>query len=101
MLRHYGAKEIHFRVSSPPTTFPCFYGIDTPSRKELIASSHTVDEINKHMTSDTLQYLSIDGIKRALGDGDYTYCDACFTGDYPSRFPENMELEQMELFAKR
>ncbi len=101
MLRQYGAKEIHFRVSSPPTMFPCFYGIDTPSRRELIASSHNVEEINTHMTSDTLEYLTIDGMKRALGNGEYTYCDACFSGTYPSKFPWDMELEQMELFVKR
>ena len=101
MLRQYGAKEIHFRVSSPPTMFPCFYGIDTPSRRELIASSHNVEEINTYMTSDTLEYLTIDGMKRALGNGEYTYCDACFSGTYPSKFPWDMELEQMELFVKK
>ncbi len=105
MLRQYGAKEIHFRVSSPPTTHPCFYGIDTPSRRELIASSHTVNEINKYMESDTLSYLSIDGIKRAIGDNsasfDYSFCDACFSSHYPLKFPWGMELEQMELFVKK
>ncbi|MCX5809609.1 MAG: amidophosphoribosyltransferase, partial [Proteobacteria bacterium] len=105
MLRQYGAKEIHFRVSSPPTTHPCFYGINTPSRMELIASSHQVEEINKYMESDTLRYLSVDGMKRAIGQDealfDYSFCDACFTGDYPLKFPWGMELEQMELFVKR
>ena len=105
MLRQQGAREIHFRVTSPPTRFPCFYGIDTPSRSELIASSHRVEEINRHMTSDTLRYLSIDGMKRAIGNESdsfhYTFCDACFSGEYPSRFPWGMELEQMELFVKR
>jgi amidophosphoribosyltransferase len=101
MFRQYGAKEVHFRVSSPPTEYPCFYGIDTPSRGELIASSHTPQQINEYMESDTLEYLSVEGMKRALGDEEYTYCDACFTGAYPSRFPWGMELEQMELFVKR
>jgi amidophosphoribosyltransferase len=105
MLRQYGAQEIHFRVSSPPTTYPCFYGIDTPSREELIASSHQLDEINEYLESDTLAYLSVDGMKRAIGDNDdsfdYTFCDACFSGCYPLRFPWDMELEQMELFVKR
>ena len=105
MLRQYGAKEIHFRVSSPPTTHPCFYGIDTPSRSQLIASSHNVDEINKYMESDSLAYLSIDGIKRAIGENealfDYSFCDACFSGHYPLKFPWGMELEQMELFVKK
>ena len=104
MLRQQGAKEIHFRVTSPPTRFPCFYGIDTKSRSELIAASHEVEEINRYMTSDTLEYLSIDGMKRAIGNGSehfrYSFCDACFSGHYPLRFPWGMELEQMELFVK-
>ena len=105
MLRQQGATEIHFRVTSPPTRFPCFYGIDTPSRRELIASSHDVQEINTYMTSDTLAYLSIEGMKRAIGNGadsfSYNFCDACFSGDYPLRFPWDMELAQMELFVSR
>jgi amidophosphoribosyltransferase len=105
MLRQQGAKEIHFRVTSPPTRFPCFYGIDIASREELVASAHDMEEINRYMTSDTLQYLSIDGMKRAIGNGSesfrYSFCDACFSGHYPLRFPWGMELEQMELFVKR
>jgi amidophosphoribosyltransferase len=105
MLQQQGAKEVHFRVSSPPTAFPCFYGIDTPSRSQLIASSHSTDEINTFMGSDTLGYLSIDGIKKAIGDKedefDYDFCDACFSGSYPSKFPLGMGLEQMELFQKK
>lgn len=100
MLRQYGAKEVHFRVSSPPISYPCFYGIDISNRKQLIAASYTVEEINKYMGSDTLQYLTIDGMKAALGNGDYEYCDACFSGAYPSRFPWGMELGQMELFLR-
>jgi amidophosphoribosyltransferase len=100
MLRDYGAKEIHFRVSSPPTSYPCFYGIDTPNRTELIASSHPPEEINQYMGSDTLQYLSIESMKAALGNADYEYCDACFSGTYPSKFPWGMELGQMELFLR-
>jgi amidophosphoribosyltransferase len=105
MLRQQGAKEIHFRVTSPPTKFPCFYGIDIASRSELIAAANDVGEINKFMTSDTLEYLSIDGMKNAIGKGSesfqYSFCDACFSGHYPLRFPWGMELEQMELFVKR
>ncbi|MGA2109426.1 MAG: phosphoribosyltransferase family protein, partial [Syntrophorhabdales bacterium] len=104
MLRQQGAKEIHFRVTSPPTKFPCFYGIDTKSRAELIAATHDLREINTYMTSDTLEYLSIEGMKRAIGNGSedfrYSFCDACFSGHYPLRFPWGMELEQMELFVK-
>ena len=105
MLRECGAKEIHFRVSSPPVTHPCFYGIDTPTRKELIASSHDLKEIRKYMGTDTLEYLSVDGMRRALmktGDSEeYTFCDACFTGKYPIRFPCQMTLEEVESMAGR
>lgn len=104
MLRDCGAKEIHFRVSSPPVTHPCFYGIDTPTRKELIASSHDLREIRKYMGTDSLEYLSVDGMRRALmktGGGSYTFCDACFTGRYPIRFPCQMTLEEIESLAGR
>ncbi len=85
MLRDAGAREVHMRISAPPTTHPCFYGIDTPNRSELIASSHTVDEIARYITCDTLAYLSHDGMMASVGapqagDG---YCSACFTGNYP------------------
>ncbi|MDW8001191.1 MAG: amidophosphoribosyltransferase [Deltaproteobacteria bacterium] len=103
MLRDCGAKEIHFRVSSPPVTHPCFYGIDTPSRKELIASSHDLEEIRKYMGTDTLEYLSVEGMKKAVtetGDSkEYTFCDACFTGRYPIKFPCQMTLEDVEALA--
>jgi amidophosphoribosyltransferase len=85
MLRHAGAKEIHLRISAPPTTHPCFYGIDTPSRSELIASSHDVEEIQRYVTCDSLRYLSHDGLMSATGaPGDRpAFCSACFTGRYP------------------
>jgi amidophosphoribosyltransferase len=90
MLREAGAREVHMRISSPPTRWPCFYGIDTPSRSELIAASHTPEEIAKYITSDTVGYLSVEGLHRAVR-GEATpatssYCDACFTGDYPVSF---------------
>lgn len=69
------------RISAPPTTHPCFYGIDTPNRSELVAASHTVEEIGRYVTSDTLAYLSHDAMIASVGgDG---YCSACFTGVYP------------------
>ncbi|MCX5741768.1 MAG: amidophosphoribosyltransferase [Proteobacteria bacterium] len=82
MLRNAGAREVHLRISAPPTTHPCFYGIDTPNRSELIASSHTPEEIARYVTSDSLAYLSHAGLISAVGDG-ATYCSACFTGNYP------------------
>jgi amidophosphoribosyltransferase len=88
-----GAKEVHMRICSPPTVGPCFYGIDTPTRQELIASSHMTEEIKKYITADSLAYLSIEGLKRLVPDaGDY--CTACFDNNYPIEFPEE-ELAQM------
>ncbi len=82
MLRQGGAREVHFRVSSPPLAYPCFYGIDIPTCQELIASSHSVEEIRRFIGADTLGYLSLEGLLRACPhDGD-TYCTACFSGDY-------------------
>ena len=87
MLREAGAKEVHFRVASPPTTHPCFYGIDTPVRQELIAATHGAEEIRKYITADTLGYLSLAGLRSAVAarvDGeDSGFCEACFTGRYP------------------
>ncbi len=83
MLRAAGAAEVHMRIASPPTRWPCFYGIDTPSRQELIAASHTVDEISRYITADTLGYVSLEGLGTAVGDpARETFCDACFTGNY-------------------
>jgi len=85
MLREAGAKEVHVRISSPPVKWPCFYGIDTPNRQELIASRHTAEEVAGYVTADSLGYLSVPGLHRAVHGGkDATgYCDACFTGNYP------------------
>jgi glutamine phosphoribosylpyrophosphate amidotransferase len=69
MLKAAGAVEVHLRISSPPTSWPCYYGIDTPSRQELIASSHTTDEIARYVTADTLGYLSLEGLGLPLAGG--------------------------------
>lgn len=82
MIRDAGAKEVHLRISSPPTRWPCFYGIDTPSRRELIASSHTTEEIARYVTADSVGYLTIERLHQAVR-GESGYCDACFTGNYP------------------
>jgi amidophosphoribosyltransferase len=87
MVRSAGAKEIHVRISCPPTTGPCHYGIDTPRRSELIASSHSVEEICKYIQADSLGYLSRDGLYRAVGDLKADFCDACYTGNYPVPIP--------------
>ena len=99
MIRSAGAKEVHLRISSPPTISPCFYGIDTPTKEELIASSHSVEEINRFVTSDTLGYLSIEGMYRAVKDAGGGFCDACFTGKYPVDVTEDRKAApQMVLF---
>ena len=86
MLKQFGAKEVHMRISSPPTTGPCYYGIDTPQRRDLIASASSVDEIRRFIEADSLGYLSEDGMFEAVRNGDdprRLYCTACFTGKYP------------------
>jgi len=87
MVRAAGAREVHMRVSSSPVTGPCYYGIDTPSREELIAANNTVDEIAKHIGVDTLGYLSLDGMLESVPGGPTGFCHACFSGDYPTTPP--------------
>jgi amidophosphoribosyltransferase len=87
LIRAAGAAEVHLRIASPPVTNPCYYGIDTPVRNELIASSHTIEEIATYLRVDSLSYLSLEGLLEATGEGD-KYCDACFTGNYPVSFAD-------------
>jgi amidophosphoribosyltransferase len=89
MIRQAGAKEVHFRVASPPITGPCYYGIDTPTREELIAASHSVEEIREFLGVDTLAYLSLEGMLRASAGDPSRFCDACFSGHYPTALPQN------------
>lgn len=96
MIRNAGASEVHMRISSPPTIFPCFYGIDTPTRQELIASSHSVEEIRKYITTDSLGYISIEGVEKVVPHP-MNYCAACFDGEYPVSFPDEM-IAQLGLF---
>jgi amidophosphoribosyltransferase len=81
MIRNAGAKEVHLRIASPPVTHPCFYGIDTPTKSELIASSHTIEEITKYATADSIAYLTLEDLKEIVGESGYCY--ACFSGNYP------------------
>jgi amidophosphoribosyltransferase len=92
IIRAAGAAEVHLRIASPPITHPCYYGIDTPVRRELIASSHTVDEIAQYLRVDSLRYLSLEGLLRATGAPE-RYCSACFTGNYLLPFEENVDKE--------
>jgi amidophosphoribosyltransferase len=91
-----GAKEVHMRISSPPTIGPCFYGIDTPTRKELIAATHSLEEIRKYITSDSLQYLNLEGLLNMVPNPE-EYCTACFNDNYPV-FSRQERVEQIELF---
>lgn len=88
LVRNAGAKEVHFRVASPPTTGPCFYGVDTPKRQQLIASEKSEKEICEFIGADTLGYLSPDGMHKAVNAGERGFCAACFTGDYPTEIPD-------------
>ncbi len=90
MLKEAGAKEVHMRISSPPTRWPCYFGIDTPTRDQLIASNYTVEEIAKFIEADTLAYLSLDGMIKAAGGKECGYCTACFDGNYPVEIPEEI-----------
>ncbi len=98
MIRDAGAKEIHMRISSPPTTHSCFYGIDTPDRSELIASSLSVEETSSFLGSDSLAYLSLEGMLEVAGP-DRSFCHACFSGEYPIPIEDSPEnSKQMRLF---
>lgn len=95
MVRAAGAREVHLRISCPPTVSPCFYGVDTPRRSELIAATHSLEEIRKYVGADSLGYLSLEGLLTAVGSGRQHYCTSCYTGQYPVAFPrdENAYLQ--------
>jgi amidophosphoribosyltransferase len=94
MVRNAGAKEVHMRVSCPPTISPCFYGVDTPSKSQLIAANKSIDEIREYIGADSLGYLSLAGLKAACGEGEKTtYCSACYTGTYPTRWVDVEEIQ--------
>ncbi|MBI3456292.1 MAG: amidophosphoribosyltransferase [Candidatus Rokubacteria bacterium] len=97
MIRSAGAREVHVRISSPPIQWPCYYGIDTPTRKELIASSHRVEEIRRYLDADSLGYLSLGGMLKAVGGDEGRFCHACFTGEYQIGFPRE-DTAQLALF---
>ena len=88
MIRQAGARAVHFRLASPPITGPCYYGIDTPTRKELIAANEDLESIRRHLEVDTLGYLSVAGMHRAVGSAPERFCDACFSGYYPTAVPD-------------
>ena len=99
MVKAAGAKEVHMRISCPPTISPCFYGVDTPRRSELIAATHTLDEIQKYIGADSLGYLSLEGLLSSVGSRRSSYCTSCYTGVYPVAFPRN-EAAYLQLALK-
>jgi amidophosphoribosyltransferase len=98
MLRDAGAKEVHMRISSPATVGPCYYGIDTPTRTELIASSNSTEEIRRFIGADTLAYLSREGMYAHFDGKRQGFCDACFSGEYPVHFEDEGHTRQLHLF---
>jgi len=100
MVKNAGAKEVHFRVASPPITHPCFYGIDTPTKEELIASRLPVKEICKFIGADSLGYLSLKGLKATVEENGCEFCDACFTGNYPIYYRPPKKFLQRSLFQE-
>jgi len=102
MILDAGAAEVHFRIASPPTAWPCFYGVDTPEREKLLASTMTEDEMRRHLQVDSLRFITLDGLYRAVGQNGGrnakapAYCDACFSGDYPVR-PTDMVRKGFEV----
>jgi amidophosphoribosyltransferase len=93
MIRSAGAKEVHMRVSCPPTVSPCYYGVDTPSKSQLIAANKSIDEIREYICADSLAYLSLEGLKKACGESEkISYCSACYTGKYPTSIVDVEEI---------
>ncbi len=108
MVRNAGAREVHMRISSPPTTHSCFYGVDTPERDQLLAAHHNVDAMRDLIGADSLAFISIDGLYRAMGEPGRNsdapqFCDACFSGDYPVRLTDQLGgngTRQLSLLAE-
>jgi amidophosphoribosyltransferase len=99
MVRQAGAREVHVRVSCPPTVSPCFYGVDTPTKNELIGANNTVEEIRRFIEADSLAYLSLASLRKAVQDDrKHEYCYACYTGDYPT---ELINIEELMAAKKR
>jgi amidophosphoribosyltransferase len=93
MVRGAGAKEVHLRISCPPTISPCFYGVDTPSKRDLIAANKSIEEIRQFIEADSLSYLSLEGLLAACQtDEKIGYCTACYTGNYPTQWVDVEEI---------
>jgi amidophosphoribosyltransferase len=108
MVRAAGAKEVHMRISCPPTISPCFYGVDTPSKKDLIAANYSIEDIRKFIEADSLAYLSLDGLIHSCTSGEpanglnaKSFCTACYTGDYPTQWVDVAEILPAEASVSR
>jgi amidophosphoribosyltransferase len=99
MVRAAGAKEVHVRISCPPTISPCFYGVDTPRREDLIAANHTVEEIREFLEADSVAYLSLEGMLSTVQSERGSYCSSCYTAQYPVEFPRD-EATYLQLALK-
>jgi amidophosphoribosyltransferase len=99
MVRAAGAKEVHMRIACPPTISPCFYGVDTPSKSELIAATHSTEEIRQFIEADSLAYLSLEGLLKSVSPDGGSYCTSCYTGNYPIAFPRD-EQAYLQLALK-
>ena len=99
MVRASGAREVHVRISCPPTISPCFYGVDTPQRAELIAATHTLEEIRQYLEADSVAYMSLEGLLSAVGNERDSYCSSCYTGRYPVPIPRD-EATYLQLALK-
>ena len=97
MLKAAGATEVHIRVSSPPVVYPCYFGIDTPNREQLVGATHSLEEIRDMIGADSLAYLSVEGLFRAIGFNKCGMCSACFDGDYPMEVPEEADKFMFEV----
>ncbi len=97
MVRQAGAREVHMRISCPPTVSPCFYGVDTPNKSELIAANSTTEEIRRFVEADSLAYLSLRALRESVGDERHEYCYACYTGDYPTELTDNNRLVSIKM----
>jgi amidophosphoribosyltransferase len=99
MVRAAGAREVHVRISCPPTLSPCFYGVDTPRKSELIGATHTIEQIREFLEADSVGYLSLEGMLSAVKNQKSSYCTSCYTGIYPVAFPQD-EAAYLQLALK-
>jgi amidophosphoribosyltransferase len=97
MVRQAGAREVHLRISCPPTVSPCFYGVDTPNKSELIAANSSTEEIRRFVEADSLSYLSLRALREAVNDDAHEFCYACYTGNYPTELTDHQRLVSIKM----